>query len=132
MDLFDQDKRLTLKPVRDFAELLQSVFAAGACTCVKCTVGNGPGPGQAQHTFEIDGHLSSRRFAISAYSDVRGALSKAFESYHKTTLPDRGPVDFEAIAVLVGADALGRLRHLLYASGVVKDLEGVPQFAAEG
>lgn len=127
MDLFEQDKRLTLKPVRDFADLLQDAFGAGACTCVRC-------PGDSgtivpQHTFLIDGALTNRRFAISSFSDVRGALSKAWEAYYKTTLPECGPVDFESICALVDADLLPRLLPLLYSSAVVKDVESIPQFA---
>lgn len=131
MDLFEQDKRLTLKPVRDLADLLQNAFGAGVCTCVRCL--EHPGDCStivAQHTFLIDEAPAHRRFAISSYSDVRGALSKAWEAYYKTKLAERGPVDFESICALVDHDLRPRLRPLLYASAVVTDVESIPQFAA--
>lgn len=132
MDLFEQDdKRLTLKPVKDFSDLVQSAFGDGRCTCILCiNDGAGPAPEQPQHTFEVDGTLISRRFAITAYSDVRGALAKAWESYYKTGLPIQGQMDIEAVTVLVGAEARQRMLLLLVAAGVVKDVDGAPNFAA--
>ncbi len=134
MDLFDQeDKRLSLKPVKEFADLVRNAFGDGRCTCVLCRDGGaGPAPKKPQHTLDLDGTLVCRRFAITAYSDVRGALSKAWESYYKTTLPDQGLVDMDAITVLVGDDALPRLLLLLLEAGVVaKNDEQELLFAAE-
>lgn len=131
MDLFEEDKRLTLKPVRAFRDLLLKAFATGPCTCIRCRETNGSQMDYKYlHTFEIDGVVFNRRFAISAHSDVRGALSKSWEAYFKTELPEGGPADMEAISVLVQGEAAGFLRPMLYAADVVRDIEGVPHFSA--
>jgi hypothetical protein len=67
---------------------------------------------------------------VSSYPDVRGALSKAWEAYFKTKLPEDGPVDMEAISVLVQGEASRRLRPMLYAADVVRDIEDAPHFSA--
>jgi len=131
VDLFEEDKRLTLKPVRAFGDLLLKAFANGPCTCIRCRESHGSQEGyEYLHTFEIDGVVLNRRFAISSYSDVRGALSKAWEAYFKTKLPEDGPVDMEAISVLVQGEASRRLRPMLYAADVVRDIEDAPHFSA--
>lgn len=132
MSLFEEDKRQTLKPVRDFNELLLESFAAGPCSCIRCSKGNGDQTKYEHlHTIEIDGAPFNRRFAISSYSDVRGALSKAWEAFYKTSLPLRGPADIEAVRSLVQSNAVSRLAPLLEASGVVKSLDGTLHFRAE-
>jgi len=132
VDLFDQeDKRLSLKPVKEFADLVRNAFADGQCGCILCINGGaGPAAGQAQHTYEIDGAIVSRRFAISTFADVRGGLAKAWESYYKTELPEQGPVDVDAIGILVGDEARPTLLVLLGAAGVVKEVEDGLHFVA--
>lgn len=74
-DLFEVDKRLSLKPVVDFNAYLRSAFGDGPCTCVRCAAANGDETGYAfQHTFHFDGKPSHRRFASTAGSDVLMAL----------------------------------------------------------
>jgi hypothetical protein len=131
VDLFEEDKRLALKPVRAFGDLLMEAFAKGPCTCIRCRENHGSQEGyQYQHTFEIDGVVLNRRFAVSSHSDVRGALSKAWEAYYKIALPEHGPADMGAISVLVQGEASRRLRPMLYAVGVVKDVDDIPHFSA--
>ena len=36
-DLFEVDKRLSLKPVVDFNAYLRSAFGDGPCSCIRCT-----------------------------------------------------------------------------------------------
>lgn len=48
MDLFDDDKRLTLRPVAAFNELLAAAFANGKCTCIGCEESGGSQDGYAQ------------------------------------------------------------------------------------
>jgi hypothetical protein len=132
VDLFEDDKRLFLKPVLAFGECLMSAFAEGACGCIRCKEGNGSQAGYTHlHTVEIAGGVFNRRFAISTYSDVRGALARAWESFYKTVLPDGGRADMGAIATLVQGTASRRIALVLYAAGVVADVEGVPHFVAD-
>lgn len=42
-DLFAVDKRLTLKPVRDFNAYLAAAFATGPCQCKRCLADQGTG-----------------------------------------------------------------------------------------
>ncbi|WGK63476.1 hypothetical protein QAO71_17040 (plasmid) [Halopseudomonas sp. SMJS2] len=129
MDLFEQEKRMTLRPVKALGELLERAFAAGACTCIRCRKCEGAEEGYLySHTFGIDGMLLNRRFASSSQSDVRGALCKAWEAYYKTDLPDSGPADIAAISALVEGRVSSRLMPLLYAAPVIKDIDGKPHF----
>lgn len=38
-DLFEVDKRLTLKPVVDFNSYLRNAFGEGPCSCHRCAEG---------------------------------------------------------------------------------------------
>lgn len=38
-DMFEVDKRLALKPVRDFNKLVRDAFMEGPCTCLPVQVG---------------------------------------------------------------------------------------------
>lgn len=90
MDLFEDDKRLFLKPVLAFADCLMGAFVAGPCGCIRCLDDDGSQKGYThRHTVDIGGGVFNRRFAVSTYSDVRGALAKAWESFYKTVLPDQ-------------------------------------------
>ena len=40
-DLFEVDKRLSLKPVVDFNAYLRNAFGDGPCTCVRCAAAGG-------------------------------------------------------------------------------------------
>ena len=83
-DLFEVDKRLSLKPVVDFNSYLRSAFGDGACTCIRCVASGGDEAGYAfQHTFSFDGKPTQRRFASTAGSDVLMALKKASQSLDK-------------------------------------------------
>lgn len=129
MDLFEDDKRLFLRPVLAFGECLMSALADGPCGCIRCKDSDGSQSGYAHlHTVEIAGQVLNRRFAISTYSDVRGALAKAWESFYKTVLPEGGRADMNSIATFVQGAALRRLEVVLYAAGVVADVDGVPYF----
>ncbi len=133
MQLFEEDKRLTLKPVRDFSELLRNAFVKGPCSCLRCQESNGNQEGyQHLHTLEIEEAIYNRRFAITSPSDVRRALAKAWEAFYKTDIPETGPVDMEAILemVLDQIDLHERLPVLLYISGVIKDVDDSPVFVA--
>ena len=131
MDLFEDDKRLFLKPVLAFAECLMGAFVDGPCGCIRCAEDDGSQKGYTHlHTVEIGGGVFNRRFAISTYSDVRGALAKAWESFYKTVLPEEGRADLGAIAAFVQGAASRRIELVLYAAGVIKDVDGVPQFMA--
>ncbi|PNQ88768.1 hypothetical protein CCU68_30660, partial [Pseudomonas gingeri NCPPB 3146 = LMG 5327] len=53
-DLFQVDKRLSLKPVTDFNAFLLQAFADGPCQCMRCVDAAGSESGYAfQHTFEL-------------------------------------------------------------------------------
>jgi hypothetical protein len=129
VDLFEDDKRLFLRPVQAFGECLMAAFADGPCACLRCKDGEGSQKGYAHlHTVEIAGSVFNRRFAVSTYSDVRGALAKAWESFYKTVMPEGGRADMSAIATFVQGAASRRLEVVLYAAGVIKDVDGAPHF----
>ncbi|WP_248751512.1 hypothetical protein [Pseudomonas sp. MWU15-20650] len=124
-DLFEVDKRLSLKPVVDFNAYLRSAFVDGPCTCVRCAAGNGDETGYAfQHTFNFEAKPVQRRFASTAGSDVLMALKKAWLSYTKAELPLSGVLALETVKAFVEPQLHKRLAPLFLASGLVKDVEG--------
>ncbi|KRP41781.1 hypothetical protein SAMN04490190_0560 [Pseudomonas libanensis] len=134
-DLFEVDKRLSLKPVVDFNAYLRSAFGDGPCTCVRCAASGGDESGyEFQHTFTFDGKPMHRRFASTAGSDVLMALKKAWLSYTKVELPLSGVLVLEMVKEFVEPQLHKRLAPLFVASGLVKDVDGElriqPQAAA--
>ena len=124
-DLFEVDKRLSLKPVVDFNTYLRSAFGDGPCTCVRCAAANGDETGYAfQHTFHFDGKPTHRRFASTAGSDVLMALKKAWLSYTKTELPLNGVLVLDTVKEFVEPQLHKRLAPLFLASELVKDVDG--------
>lgn len=124
-DLFEVDKRLSLKPVVDFNAYLRSAFGDGPCTCVRCAAANGDETGYAfQHTFHFDGKPSHRRFASTAGSDVLMALKKAWLSYTKAEMPLSGVLLLETVKEFVEPQLHKRLTPLFLASELVKDVDG--------
>ncbi|WP_431702734.1 hypothetical protein [Pseudomonas sp. BR20] len=124
-DLFEVDKRLSLKPVVDFNSYLRSAFGDGPCTCTRCTASGGDETGYAfQHTFSFDGKPSQRRFASTAGSDVLMALKKAWLSYTKAELPSTGVLALETVKEFIEPQLHKRLAPLFLASGLVKDVDG--------
>ncbi|MBI6910224.1 hypothetical protein [Pseudomonas palleroniana] len=123
-DLFEVDKRLSLKPVVDFNAYLHSAFGDGPCTCVRCAAANGDETGYAfQHTFNFDGKPTHRRFAATAGSDVLQALKKAWLSYTKSELPLSGVLALDTVKEFVEPQLHKRLAPLFLASGLVKAVE---------
>ncbi|MGY2397601.1 hypothetical protein [Pseudomonas sp. SDO5271_S396] len=123
-DLFEVDKRLSLKPVVDFNSYLRSAFGDGSCTCIRCGESQGDEAGYAfQHTFTFDGKPTHRRFASTAGSDVLQALKKAWLSYTKAELPLSGALALETVKEFVEPQLHKRLVPLFLASGLVKDVE---------
>lgn len=134
-DLFEVDKRLSLKPVVDFNSYLRSAFGDGPCTCIRCTASGGDETGYAfQHTFSFDGKPTQRRFASTAGSDVLMALKKAWLSFTKAELPSSGALALEKVKEFVEPQLHKRLAPLFLASGLVKEVDGElhlqPQAAA--
>ena len=134
-DLFEVDKRLSLKPVVDFNTYLRSAFGDGPCTCIRCTASGGDESGYAfQHTFSFDGKPTQRRFASTAGSDVLMALKKAWLSFTKAELPSSGALALETVKEFVEPQLHKRLAPLFLASGLVKEVDGElhlqPQAAA--
>ncbi|WP_448651952.1 hypothetical protein ACSHWC_29990 [Pseudomonas fluorescens] len=124
-DLFEVDKRLSLKPVVDFNAYLRAAFGDGPCTCVRCTASQGDETGYAfQHTFAFDAKPTHRRFASTAGSDVLMVLKKAWLSYTKADLPLSGVLELETVKEFVEPQLHRRLAPLFLASGLVKDVEG--------
>lgn len=123
-DLFEVDKRLALKPVRDFNKLIGDAFVAGPCSCIRCQSSEGNETDyDYQHTFEIDGQKVNRRFAITSGSDVLAALKKAWLSYTKTELDVSGHLDQSMVEQFVESDLRNRLVPLFLASGLVKEVD---------
>lgn len=124
-DLFEVDKRLSLRPVVDFNTYLRSAFGDGPCTCIRCTTGNGDESGYAfQHSFTFDGKPTQRRFATTAGSDVLQVLKKAWLSYTKAELPLSGVLALDTVKEFVEPQLHKRLTPLFLASGLVKDVDG--------
>ncbi|MCF5725156.1 hypothetical protein [Pseudomonas syringae] len=124
-DLFEVDKRLSLKPVVDFNAYLRSAFGDGACSCIRCAASGGDETGYAyQHTFTFDGKPTHRRFATTAGSDVLQVLKKAWLSYTKAELPVSGVLMLETVKEFVEPQLHKRLAPLFLASGLVKDVDG--------
>jgi len=133
-DLFEVDKRLSLKPVVDFNAYLRSAFGDGPCSCIRCTASQGDETGyEFQHTFTFDGKPTQRRFASTAGSDVLQALKKAWLSYTKAELPLSGVLALDTVKEFVEPQLHKRLAPLFLASGLVKDVGGeshlLPQMA---
>ncbi|WLH54120.1 hypothetical protein [Pseudomonas tolaasii] len=124
-DLFEVDKRLSLKPVVDFNAYLRAAFGDGPCTCVRCTAAGGDESGYAfQHTFTFDAKPTHRRFASTAGSDVLMVLKKAWLSYTKAELPLSGVLVLDTVKEFVEPQLHRRLAPLFLASELVKDVEG--------
>ncbi|WP_460135573.1 hypothetical protein [Pseudomonas sp. S1_E04] len=124
-DLFEVDKRLSLKPVVDFNAYLRSAFGDGPCTCIRCTASGADESGYAfQHTFNFDGKPTHRRFATTAGSDVLMVLKKAWLAYTKAELPQSGVLALDTVKEFVEPPLHKRLVPLFLASGLAKDVEG--------
>lgn len=124
-DLFEVDKRLSLKPVTDFNAYLRDAFGAGPCTCVRCQQNGGNDSGYTlRHTFVFAGAQAHRRFASTSASDVLLVLKKAWLSYTKAELPATGVLDVAAVQGFVEPGPHERLVPLLLASGLVSAADG--------
>lgn len=124
-DLFEVDKRLTLKPVVDFNSFLRNAFGDGPCRCHRCIEGNGDETSYShRHTFELDGRTLHRRFANTAGSDVLLVLKKAWLSYTKNDLVTVGVLDMATLKSFTDAALHGRLLALLPASGLARESDG--------
>ncbi|MDR2306686.1 MAG: hypothetical protein LBE53_05755 [Paucimonas sp.] len=124
-DLFEVDKRLTLKPVVDFNSFLRNAFGDGPCRCHRCVEGNGDESGYShRHTFELDGSTQHRRFAGTAGSDVLLALKKAWLSYTKSDLVTVGQLDMTTLKSFTETALHSRLLALLPASGLARESDG--------
>ncbi|KPA88836.1 MULTISPECIES: hypothetical protein [Pseudomonas] len=123
-DLFQVDKRLSLKPVMDFNAFLLQAFADGPCRCLRCLENSGVETGYAfQHTFEL-GKVVNRQFARTTPSDVLLALKKAWLSFFKAELEVPGLLDLSRVREFVKPELHIRLRPLLLASGLIVERDG--------
>ncbi|MCO7514933.1 hypothetical protein NJF44_02760 [Pseudomonas guariconensis] len=130
-DLFEVDKRLSLKPVVDFNAYLRNAFGDGPCRCHRCGETGGDESGYShRHTFELDGRPLHRRFANTAASDVLLALKKAWLSYTKRELPLAGELDLATVKSFTEAALHERLLALLPASGLAREADGHWQLQA--
>ncbi|MBA1190681.1 hypothetical protein G7Z99_16770 [Pseudomonas entomophila] len=132
-DLFETDKRLTLKPVVDFNTYLRNAFGDGPCRCHRCLELQGDESGYTyRHTFVMQGQPVHRRFAMTAGSDVLQALKKAWLSYTKTDLNARGELEIETVKGFTDASLHERLLALLPASGLAREDAGTWHLQAVG
>ena len=131
-DLFEVDKRLTLKPVVDFNTYLRKAFGDGPCRCHRCVEGGGDESSYSyRHSFEFDGRQTHRRFANTAGSDVLQVLKKAWLSYTKAEMPLIGVLDLATVKGFTDAALHQRLMALLPASGLARELDGTWQLQAQ-
>lgn len=130
-DLFEVDKRLSLKPVVDFSTYLRNAFGEGACRCHRCLeLGGDESSYSHQHTFDLEGRTLHRRFANTAGSDVLLVLKKAWLSYTKNELPLAGALDLTTVKTFTDAALHERLAALLPASGLAREVDGQWQLQA--
>jgi len=123
-DMFQTDKRLSLKPVTDFNAFLLQAFADGPCKCLRCVEAAGVETGYAfQHTFEL-GKRVNRQFARTSPSEVLLALKKAWLSFFKSELEIPGPLELSRVHEFVKPELHVRLRPLLLACGLMVEQEG--------
>lgn len=123
-DLFEVDKRLTLKPVVDFNFYLRNAFGEGPCRCHRCVEGADPSSYSHAHSFTFDGREWHRRFASTAGSDVAQALKKAWLSYTKADLALAGVLDMTTVKTFTELALHERLLALLPASGLASLIDG--------
>ncbi|KKO14921.1 hypothetical protein [Pseudomonas putida] len=123
-DLFEVDKRLSLKPVVDFNSYLRNAFGEGPCRCHRCTEGGDQGTYSHVHTFTFDGRQWHRRFASTSGSDVAQTLKKAWLSYTKADLNLVGALDLATLKTFTEAALHARLLALLPASGLAREVDG--------
>nr|WP_220462656.1 hypothetical protein [Pseudomonas putida] len=123
-DLFEVDKRLTLKPVVDFNSYLRNAFGEGPCRCHRCAEGGDESTYSHAHSFTFDGRQWHRRFASTAGSDVAQVLKKAWLSYTKTDLNLVGALDLTTLKTFTEATLHERLLALLPASGLAREVDG--------
>lgn len=123
-DLFEVDKRLSLKPVVDFNSYLRNAFGEGPCRCHRCTEGGDQGTYSHAHTLTFDGRQWHRRFASTSGSDVAQALKKAWLSYTKADLNLVGALDLATLKTFTEAALHTRLLALLPASGLAREVDG--------
>ena len=123
-DLFDVDKRLTLKPVVDFNSYLRNAFGEGPCRCHRCLEGADQTAYALAHTFSFDGRQWHRRFASTAASDMAQVLKKAWLSYTKADLTLSGMLDLSTVQTFTDAALHPRLLALLPASGLAREADG--------
>ena len=123
-DLFDVDKRLSLKPVVDFNSYLRNAFGEGPCRCHRCLEGADQTAYALAHTFSFDGRQWHRRFASTAGSDVLQVLKKAWLSYTKADLPPIGVLDLTTLKTFTEPSLHARLLALLPASGLAREVDG--------
>ncbi|MCX2890599.1 hypothetical protein DMX11_11845 [Pseudomonas sp. LB-090624] len=123
-DLFDVDKRLSLKPVVDFNSYLRNAFGEGPCRCHRCAEGAEQSSYSHAHNFTFEGREWHRRFASTAGSDVAQVLKKAWLSYTKADLNLIGALDLATAKTFTEADLHPRLLALLAASGLAREVDG--------
>lgn len=123
-DLFEVDKRLTLKPVVDFNSYLRNAFGEGPCSCHRCAEGCDQSGYSHAHTFTFEGRQWHRRFASTAGSDVAQVLKKAWLSYTKADLSLVGALDFTTLKTFTDPALHERLLVLLPASGLAREIDG--------
>ncbi|MCO8165285.1 hypothetical protein NJC40_18865 [Pseudomonas sp. 21LCFQ02] len=120
LDLFDDDKRLALKPVVAFNAFLLEAFAQGACSCIRCQKSNGNQEGYTElHTFEADGRKVARQFTKTLPADVESVLKKAYKAFYKAELPALNEALLGELQAMANHDLVGRVRLLLEVSGLL-------------
>ena len=123
-DLFEVDKRLSLKPVVDFNSYLRNAFGEGPCRCHRCVEGADQSTYSHAHNFTFEGRQWHRRFATTAGSDVAQVLKKAWLSYTKTDMQLLGELDLDTVKGFTDPALHQRLLALLPASGLAREVDG--------
>lgn len=137
MDLFDDDKRLALKPVVAFNAFLLEAFADGECSCIRCQKSNGSQEGYTElHTFDADGRKVARQFTKTLPVDIESVLKKAYKAFFKAELPVLSEALLREtllgeLQAMANQEMVGRVRLLLEVSGLVGGAGSEPQAGSE-
>ena len=122
---FTVKRYVRTRVVDSFNDYLRAAFSHGGCICIRCKQSGGDQTNYGSlHTYEFSGEKYSRRFAITATSDVVPMLKKVWLSVKKTDLSFFGEFPKEDFFDFVEANLHDQLMALLLGSAVVVEKDG--------
>jgi len=124
VDLFGDEKRLGLKPVRAFDKQIEESFTKGQCSCDRCKKSGGSQEGYVfLHTFELDGQIVARRFSKTEQSQVKSIIQKAYKAYYKEELPEISLELIEKLREMAPGRSAARIKLMLEVSRLLGEVD---------